>query len=114
MTRSPIVLLASTQLTAAYVAEHTTDSGAVDTISSFTLTNSSASPVAVTIAMTPTAAAPVAADEIATVTIPAVGAAPTIVSGLVGQHLVAGQSLQMKASTTGVIAARVSGYRTTP
>jgi hypothetical protein len=114
MTRSPIVLLASTLLTAAYVVEHTAADNSVETISSFTLSNNSASPVTVTIAMTPAAAAPVAADEIATITVPPAGAAPTIVSGLVGQHLLAGQSLQMKASTAGTIAARVSGYRTTP
>lgn len=114
MQRLPVVLLASTLVPAAYAAQHTTPANATETISAFTLNNTSASPVTVSISLTPAAGAPATADEIVTnLTVPAAGAAPTIVSALVGQHLAAGQSIQMKASVANVVAARISGYQTT-
>jgi len=116
MQRTPIVILASYLIPVAYAGTpvHTNSSGGIETLSSFTLNNSSASAVLVTIALTPAAAAPTAADELVTVTVPAAGSAPTPLPALIGQHLAAGQSIQLKAATAGVITARASGYLTTP
>jgi len=115
MQRTPVVILASYQIPLAYPGTpvHTNTSGGTETLSSVTLNNSSGAAVTVTIALTPAAAAPTAADELVTVTVPAAGSAPTPLPALIGQHLAAGQSIQMKASTAAVVTARISGYLTT-
>lgn len=112
--RIPIVLVNNLQLPNAYAAQYTGAAGTITTISAFTLNNTSALPVAVNISMVPAAGSQGAANEVVTsLVIPASGAAPTQIPGLVGQHLVGAGMLQMKAATAAVITAQVSGYQTT-
>lgn len=115
MLRSPVVLIEAVQLTTAYVVEYTAPNNTTTTLSAFTLNNTTATPQTVTIAILAGAGAPAAINEIVTtLSVPAAGAAPTIVSALIGHHLAAGETIQMKCSLAASVTVRASGYATTP
>lgn len=118
MQRLPIVLVENLQLPAAYAAQYTapaTPANALTTINAATLNNTTGSPVTVSISIVPAAGSQAAANEIVSaLSIPATGTAPTVVSALIGMHLSAGETLQMKASSATAITARICGYQTVP
>jgi len=115
MQRVPVILVQNLQLPTTYAAQYTVNgSGAVATVSAATLNNTSGSPVTVSISVVPSGQAQANANEIVTnLSIPAAGAAPTVISSLIGQHIASGGSLQMKASSATAISACISGYLTT-
>lgn len=115
--RIPIVLVNNLQLPAAYpgTPQFVGAAGTFTTISSVAFNNTSATPVAVSVSLVPAGGTQGNANEVVTsLVIPAAGAAPTTVSGLIGQHIVGVGSLDMKAATAAVITAQISGYQTTP
>lgn len=113
MQRLPKVLVENVQLTNAYASYYPAPASTLTTISAATLNNTSGAPVTVSISIVPAAGAQGNTNEIATnLSIPAAGAAPTVVAGLIGQTLGPGETLQMKASVGTAITPRISGYET--
>jgi len=113
MQRLPKVLVENVQLTNAYAPYYPAPANTLATINAATLNNTSGAPVTVSISIVPAAGAQGNTNEIVTnLSIPAAGAAPTVVTALLGQHLSAGETLQMKASTGTAITPRISGYET--
>lgn len=111
--RIPAILANNLQLPATYAAQYTGVANTFTTISAATLNNTSASPVAVSISLVPAGGTQSASNEVvSSLVIPAAGAAPTQLPGLVGQHLAGAGMLQMKAATAAVITAQISGYLT--
>jgi hypothetical protein len=112
--RIPINLLSNLQLTTSLTdASYTVPANSVATISACTLNNTTATARTVTVNVIPTGSAAATNQIITTITIPAAGAAPTIVSSLVGQHLLAGWKVQMLADSATAVTPLVSGYLTT-
>ena len=113
-TRVPINLISNVQLTTTLTdTSYTVPANSIATISAFTLNNTTATARTVTITVIPTGAAAAANQVATTITVPAAGAAPTIVSSLVGHSLLATWKLQMLADAATAVTPLVSGYLTT-
>lgn len=113
MQRLPVPVVENVQLTTAY-ATYYSPNAVRATISSATLNNTSGAPVTVSISIVPAAGSQANSNEIVTnLSVPAAGAAPTTLPGLVGQTLMPGETLEMKASAATAITPRISAYETT-
>jgi hypothetical protein len=113
MQRLPKVLVNNVQLPNAYgAAQYTVPVNTVTTISAFTLNNTTAGAITVSISIVPSGGSQGAANEV--VTDLSIGAKTSVaISQLVGQNMAAGTGLTMKASAATSITAQVSGYETT-
>lgn len=112
MQRIPIVLVENVQLPNTYTTEFT--AAAYVTINSNLFNNTSTAPVMVSVSIVPSGGTQGNSNEVLTnVSIPAAGSQPTTLNALNGQHLNAGETLQIKASTANAITPRISGYQTT-
>lgn len=112
MQRLPAVLVNNVQLPNAYAAQYTVPVISTTTVSAFTLNNTTAGALTVSISIVPSGGAQGAANEV--VTDLSIGAKTSVaVPQLVGQHMATGSTLQMKASAAASITAQVSGYVTT-
>lgn len=114
MERKPAVVLGGAQLTTAVAGgTYTVPANSTLTISAFTLNNTTATPATVTINVVQSGSVSTATQIATNLTIPAMGSAPTIVSGLIGHSIQGGGSIQMLASVGTAITPLVSGYLTT-
>ena len=113
-TRTPKVVIGNLQLTTTLTdTSYTVPANTVLTISAATLNNTTATPRTATINVIPNGGSAGATTQIATtLAVPAAGAAPTIVAGLVGQHIEAGGKLQAIADAGSAVTILVSGYLT--
>lgn len=83
-------------------------------IAAFSLNNTSGTTRTVTIHLVPNAGSVTTSNQVATtITVPAAGATPTVVTGLIGQILLPGETIQMLADAATAITPLVSGYETT-
>ncbi|WP_395652560.1 hypothetical protein [Brevundimonas sp.] len=116
MQRIPVVVFNNIQLTTA-VAGATSpvpDATTLLTISAATINNTTPGAVTMDAYIVPSGGTAGAANQvISALSIPAAGAAPTILAGLIGQTVPAGGTLQLKASAATSLTPFVSGYRTT-
>lgn len=123
MRRTPVTLVSNVLLPNPVAAQFTAPAGTAPatgqpaastwTISAFSLNNTDTASHQATIYIVPAGQTAGAANQIATtVNVPAAGAQPTQVPGLVGQHLLPGWSIQMLADVAAKVAALVSGYLT--
>lgn len=89
-------------------------SNAYQTINSAVATNTSDTAQPLDIFLVPAADEPGESSRVvAAMIIPSVGAAPTVLSPLVGQHLMQGGQVYAKAGAAGAINLRISGYEIT-
>ena len=110
-TRTPITIFLGTLTTVASASSYTVPAGALLTISAATFNNTTAAGVTVQVDVTPPGGSALPLVGGATdLNIPASGAAPTTVPGLVGQTLAAGGKIEMSASANTSINAWLSGY----
>jgi hypothetical protein len=111
MQRLPKVLVNNLQLPSSYASQYPVPANTTTTISSFTLNNTTAGALTASISIVPSGGSQGAANEV--VTELSIGAKTSVaVPQLVGQHMAAGSTLQMKASAATSITAQVSGYTT--
>jgi hypothetical protein len=111
MQRTPAVLVNNTQLPNAYAVQYTVPANTTTTISSFTLNNTTAGALTASVSIVPSGGSQSASNEVVTdLSIAAKTSIP--VTQLVGQHMAAGSTLQMKGSAAASITAQVSGYLT--
>lgn len=105
-TRTPITILLTQLGTAA--TTYTVPANSTLTISAATLNNVTAAGVTATLTVTPSGGS--ALGVVTAQTIPAAGAAPTTVPGLVGQTLGAGGVISALASAATAVTLWLSGY----
>jgi hypothetical protein len=115
MQRVPVVVLGNVQLTGTLTdSSYTVPANSYLTISAATLNNTSATARTVTIHDIPSGGSAINANQVATtITVPPAGSAPTVLSGLIGQTILAGGRLQMLADASSAVTPKVSGYLTT-
>jgi hypothetical protein len=113
--RLPKQLLFNTQLTVSQADNgYTVPSNTTMTISALSFNNTSVTAQKVTINAVPAGQSIFDGNAILSdFVIPAVGAAPTAVPALVGQHFEAGTRLGFAADAAGAISPLLSGYLTT-
>lgn len=107
-TRTPVTIFLGTLSTAAAGMSYTVPANSSLTISAATLNNSTATARTATAQVTPAGGS--AVPIVSALPIPASGAAPTTLPGLVGQTLPAGAKLEMLADAGAAVQALVSGY----
>ena len=105
-TRIPITIML-TQLGTSDTT-YTVPANSTLTISAATLNNTTAAGVTATVSATPSGGS--ALGVVSALTVPAAGAAPTTVPGLVGQTLGAGGVLAAKAGSAAAVTLWLSGY----
>lgn len=105
-TRTPISVML-TQLGTADTT-YTVPANSTLTVSAATLNNTTAAGVTATVSVTPSGGS--ALGVVSALTVPASGAAPTTVPGLVGQTLGAGGVLAAKAGSAAAVTLWLSGY----
>lgn len=110
-TRNPITIFLGTLTTVASASSYTVPANSVLTISAVTLNNTTAAGVTVEVGITPPggSALPFVGGT-TDLNIPASGAAPTTVPGLVGQTLGAGGKVEISAGANASVNAWLSGY----
>lgn len=115
MQRVPVPFLRNLQLTTALAgATATTPTNAYDTINAAELNNTTVTARLVTVHIVPAGSAANAGNQVGTtLTVPPAGSAPTLIPGIIGQHLNPGDSLQMLADAAAAVTPYVSVYRTT-
>lgn len=110
MQRIPVAIAAA-QLGTAAAALYTAPAGTTSTINSFSLTNTSASPVSVTMYRVPSGGAPAAANCVMSAFSLAAGQT-YVPNQLIGLHLTAGMTLQAFAVTAGAVTGAGGVYET--
>lgn len=114
MQRLPKQFVGNLQLSASIVSYYTTPANTWSTIAAFSLNNTSGTSRTVTIHLVPNAGSVTNSNQVATtITVPPSGSAPTVVTGLIGQTLLPGETIQMLADAATAITPLVSGYETT-
>lgn len=114
MQRLPKQLVGNVQLGTGIATYYTTPANTWTTIAAYSLNNTSSTAQTVTIHLVPNAGSVTNSNQVATtITVPMAGAAPTVVTGLIGQTLLPGETIQMLADAATAITPLVSGYETT-
>lgn len=114
-TRSPVVVLGNLQLSTSLAdSSYTVPANSTLTISAATLNNTTGTSRNVTANVIPSGGSATASNEIVSALVVGIaGTTPTLLSSLVGQHILAGGKLQMKADAATAVTPLVSGYLTT-
>lgn len=115
MERLPKVIVENVLLTATNAAYGTAVAlNAYQTINSAVATNTTGTAQSLDIYLVPSGGTPGEGNRVvAAMIIPSLGAAPTVLSPLVGQHLMQGGQVYAKAGAATAINLRISGYETT-
>jgi hypothetical protein len=115
MQRLPKQLVGNTQLTTSAVTYYTAGTNITTTIAAATVNNTSGTARTVTVHIIPSGGSATNSNQIiSALVIPAAGAAPTTLPGLVGQVIAPGGFIQMLAEAATAITPLISGYETTP
>ena len=111
MQRLPKVLVSNVQLTTSAVTYYTAGTNVTTTIAAATVNNTSGTARTLTVHVIPSGGSATNSNQIVSaLVIPAAGAAPTTLPGLVGQILPPGAFIQMLAEAATCITPLVSGY----
>ena len=111
MQRLPKQLIGNTQLTASLATYYTAGTNITTTIAAATVNNTSGTARYIDVHVIPSGGSATNSNKVVSaLVIPAAGAAPTTLPGLVGQILPPGAFIQMLAEASTAITPLISGY----